>query len=436
MHKILQVVKKTAGLVAIATVVCCGLNVQTVQAQNNSSESPYTRFGLGKLNAPSLTFNRAVGGIGAGLRDKYTINPMNPASYSAVDSMTFMMDFAASIGGYWASANGSSNHRTLGNFDYLTMLFPVAKRLGVSMGVIPVSTSGYVFGNIQEVKGADGLTYRKTFNGSGNLNKVYLGAAYAPFDFISIGVNGEFYFGNFSHQRRISYSTGVALDPTFASKLNLKAVSAALGVQAKIPVAKNQSIILGVAYTPKVKLHSKLSEQRFLTVGNAVAEVTSGDTIKGTGLYDLPHTFRVGATYDLSNKLMVGADVEYALWKDVNFADKTALFQNKWNVSFGAQYIPNADDGRILKQIRYRFGAHMNNSYLKLPVNADYKGYHEFGLSAGIGIPLIDRRSFLQIALEYDHLLPAVSAMPSENSIRLTVGLTFNEGWFKKLRIN
>ncbi|MFC4666098.1 hypothetical protein [Falsiporphyromonas endometrii] len=436
MYKVLQALKNTAKLTFAGVLLCCGLSHSEAIAQNNSTESPYTRFGLGKVESPSLSFNRAIGGIGAGLRDRNMINPINPASYSAVDSMTFMMDFGVSMGQYWASSNNESNHRTLGNFDYLTMLFPVAHRLGVSIGVLPVSTSGYLFGNIQPIEGAEGQTYRKAYNGTGNLNKLYLGLAYAPFEYLSVGLNGEFYFGSFSHQRRISYSTGLALDPTFSSKLTMKAGSVNVGVQGKIPIGNKQSLTVGLAYTPKVKMHSTLYEQKFMTSGNAVVEMTSGDTISGHGLYELPHSFTAGMTYEISNKLMVGADVEYALWKDVTFADNVAQLQNMWKVSAGLQYIPNADDGSLLKKIRYRFGAHANNSYLKLPVNGGFNGYHELGVSAGLGIPLVDRRSFLQIAFEYSHLLPAVSAMPSENTIRLTLGVTFNEGWFKKLKIN
>ena len=62
----------------------------------NNTNSPYTRFGYGGLADRAMGSGKAMGGIGIGLRSKKQINPMNPASYSCMDSMTFIFDFGAS----------------------------------------------------------------------------------------------------------------------------------------------------------------------------------------------------------------------------------------------------------------------------------------------------------------------------------------------------
>ena len=62
----------------------------------NNTNSPYTRFGYGELIDANSGEQRAMGGIGIGSRNSSSINAMNPASYSAVDSMTFMFDFGVS----------------------------------------------------------------------------------------------------------------------------------------------------------------------------------------------------------------------------------------------------------------------------------------------------------------------------------------------------
>ena len=63
-----------------------------LMAQNNTN-SPYTRFGYGDLGERSFGAGRAMGGVGYGLRSPKQINPMNPASYSCMDSLTFLFDF-------------------------------------------------------------------------------------------------------------------------------------------------------------------------------------------------------------------------------------------------------------------------------------------------------------------------------------------------------
>ena len=67
-----------------------------IWAQNNTA-SPYTRFGYGELADRSFGAGRAMGGVGIGLRSPKQINPMNPASYSCMDSLTFIFDFGASL---------------------------------------------------------------------------------------------------------------------------------------------------------------------------------------------------------------------------------------------------------------------------------------------------------------------------------------------------
>ena len=62
-----------------------------VAAQNNTN-SPYTRYGYGQLADQGSGNSKGMGGIAYGLRDRYQINFANPASYTAVDSLTFLFD--------------------------------------------------------------------------------------------------------------------------------------------------------------------------------------------------------------------------------------------------------------------------------------------------------------------------------------------------------
>ena len=77
-----------------------------LSAQSNSDRSPYSRFGYGTLGMRQTATTRALGGIGVGLRDGLVVNPANPASYTAVDSMTFIMDLAVSLRGSHLAEGG------------------------------------------------------------------------------------------------------------------------------------------------------------------------------------------------------------------------------------------------------------------------------------------------------------------------------------------
>lgn len=80
-------------------VIACLLTLtaaSTARAENGLN-SPYTRFGFGQLALPEMGIHKAMGGTGTGLRNYNQINMMNPATYSTVDTLTFILDMGMSL---------------------------------------------------------------------------------------------------------------------------------------------------------------------------------------------------------------------------------------------------------------------------------------------------------------------------------------------------
>ena len=131
------------------------------------------------------------------------------------------------------------------------------------------------------------------------------------------------------------------------------------------------------------------------------------------------------------------ADVQYNIWQNALLDNPLYTPQNQLSFAIGTSFIPNAADRSLGNRIEYRLGIRGANSYLALPSPTSKKvGYLEGGLSFGIGIPLVDRRSTIDLTIDYKHLMPRTKGMISENYLMLTVGLRFNEGWFKPLKID
>ena len=61
-----------------------------------STYSPYTRFGFGDLSKGGFGQNLAMGGAGIALRNDNQLNYLNPAAYTARDSMSVLFDFGMS----------------------------------------------------------------------------------------------------------------------------------------------------------------------------------------------------------------------------------------------------------------------------------------------------------------------------------------------------
>lgn len=59
--------------------------------QTNGSNSPYSRYGFGLLADRAQSFNKGMAGTGYGFRSGSEINSKNPAAYSALDSLSFIL---------------------------------------------------------------------------------------------------------------------------------------------------------------------------------------------------------------------------------------------------------------------------------------------------------------------------------------------------------
>ena len=138
-------------------------------AQANTT-SPYSMFGYGILNDYASSAQRAMGGVGYAMNGGRQINTMNPAAYSAIDSLTFLWD-AGIDASILNSKENDKNVTTIGGgLDYITLQFPLSKKMGASIGLLPYSSVGYeVASDIEH--GSEARA------GGGGLNILYAGAA-------------------------------------------------------------------------------------------------------------------------------------------------------------------------------------------------------------------------------------------------------------------
>lgn len=413
----------------------------TLVAQNNTN-SPYTRYGYGELADKSFGAGRAMGGIGYGLRSSKQINPLNPASYSSMDSLTFLFDLGVAGQLSWFDDSFNKQKNINGNLEYVALQFPIKKWLAMSAGLLPFSYVGYDFGSVEPDILPDGtadptLTSIRTYDGSGGLTQLYAGASV---NFLkrrlAVGANFSYLFGNITHERSLTNNTDVS-NPTVISswqKIRVSDVKMDFGVQYTHPFSARERFTVGATYSPKNQLSNKVYHIEQHIQGSSVVSST-GDTTKNVPM-GLPDSYGVGFTYVKDNKFTIGADFLYEQWKKVDFpfVDKQTYFDNRFRIGAGAEFIPKYMGKSYFGKINYRVGAHYSNSYLKI----NDKGYNEFGGSVGFGLPLpqlFGHTSMLNISLEYVKVKPEVSTMIDEQYFRFTLNYTFNEGWFRKWKL-
>ena len=391
----------------------------------NSTNSPYTRYGYGDLANRSFGAGRSMGGIGIGLRSSSQINPMNPASYSSIDSMTFLFDFGASVHASFYNDHTNKQHNWNGNVDYMAMEFPLLKRAAMSVGLLPFSHVGYQYGEIKTSD--DDIRYKETFEGIGGLNLLYTGLSIELWKKrLSIGSNINYIFGAISHISKAEYYSTNSTIVTGSTVYKLKDVLFDFGLQYAHPLSKTDKMILGLTYTPG----KQLKNEKYEMITNSSEIVLNDTTIDLRS--DYPNSYGAGVSYVSSNKFIAAVDVSFQEWSKASFIGEPDRFNDRLKVAAGFELIPNLYSRPYLNRVRYRAGLGYTNSYIKALGNS----YKEYCATVGAGFPISDARSFVNFSLEYVTVRPDIKTMIKENYFKVTLSYTFNEYWFFKRKVD
>ena len=84
-----------------------------------------------------------MNGLGVALHRGNQVNPLNPASYASVDSLTFLFDMGLSGQITNMNENGIKQNAKSASFDYVLGSFRAWKNVGVTFGVLPITNVGY-----------------------------------------------------------------------------------------------------------------------------------------------------------------------------------------------------------------------------------------------------------------------------------------------------
>ena len=103
----------------------------------SGTNSPYSQLGLGQLSEQASGFNRGMNGLAYGFHEHNQINHINPASYSQLDSLTFIFDMGMSGQKTNFKEGGRKINANNADFEYAVAGFRAFKHLGVSFGILP-----------------------------------------------------------------------------------------------------------------------------------------------------------------------------------------------------------------------------------------------------------------------------------------------------------
>ena len=398
-----------------------------ISISQNNTNSPYTRFGYGDISDTNSGEQRAMGGVSLGSRSKNGINTVNPASYSAVDSMTFMFDIGVSALVSRFSETAGTTNKLNANLEYITMQFPLWKKVGFSAGLQPYSFSGYNFYSTSYLPFElypDTVTATQSFVGNGGINQIYAGLSVELFDHISVGVNAYYMFGSSINSRLLTFSSSDFYSSLQRDSIVVSSLRLRYGVQFYNTFANKHDVSFGLIYEPKLKLNADYSEM----TGSVDQEQTPYKEVFSA--FEVPELFGVGLNYVYNKQLTLGVDYSLQKWGDAKFFGVTDSLSNRSKLALGAEFIPNLRSRRYLNQIRYRAGFNVSDPYYKIENVTQPKNY---GITFGMGLPLRNNRSIINTTFEYGKI--GTTGLLREDYFKFTLSTTLNENWFLKRKL-
>lgn len=394
--------------------------------------TPYSMYGYGVIGDRATSMQRQMGGIGYAMNSGRQINVMNPASYAAVDSLTFLFDIGADLSLLWSKEGSSSRHSTGGGLDYVTMQFPLCKFMGASVGMLPYTSVGYAFGN--EI--AHGAMENQ---GRGGINMAYLGVA-GEFKGASLGLNISYNFGNIINDYYATPSTG---GQTLTEHvLEVRDWDITIGAQYNLRLNKANTMIFGVTYAPQKSLHGRTwVTQQELSMEEVPDTIGS---IKVAGNYQTPHSVGAGISFrhDRVSRWLVEFDFTWQQWSKVKYSaimsDETPSnpvfdgmnFNDRIRYAVGGEFVPKVR-GNYLQRMAYRLGAYYCDDYLNISGNK----VREIGVSCGFGFHTPADKTMINLGFEWKRRQAHPAKLVSENYFNITLGVNFNELWFWQRKI-
>ncbi len=432
----------------IAIALC--MTAMTAHAQYtadapNGTLSPYSQMGVGVLSDPQTGFNAGMGGVGIGMRKGNEANTLNPASYSAVDSLSFIFD--AGISGHMTNfeQNAKKINRYSASLDYVTAIFRLRKGLGMSFGIQPYSQIGYDYSEQGYVDESHTLTYTNSYHSrQSGIQQYFIGLGWAPVKYVSIGANIGYLHGEID--RTVSNTFSDSNIDTYVKNYLAEIGSYKLdfGVQVNVPLSKKDQITVGATYGLGHDLGADQTLNYYHTTSSTGVTDTTNYVAKNA--FAIPNSFGVGFSYSHDRKWRIGADYSTQLWNaltypvfketvsgEKRFVMSNNYFMDRQRINVGGEYCANETGRNFFGRIRYRLGGSYTSSYYKLG-NAD--GPREISVSAGLAIPIVNgynNRSVLNISAQWANT--EATGFIKENSFRIKIGFTFNERWFMKWKV-
>ncbi|WP_108867444.1 hypothetical protein [Aquimarina aquimarini] len=403
------------------------VHVAVISHAQEGTSSPYSFYGIGIPKFKGTVENRSMGGLSIHT-DSIHLNLQNPASFGELGLTTYTV--GTSYSKFDISNTTESSTGENASLDYLAIGIPAGK-FGFGFGIVPLTSVGYELNNVTD-------TRELRFSGTGGLNKVFLAAGVKLNKHLSIGVDLNYNFGNIEN-KTILRRSGIQYDTREITNSDLSSFSLSFGLTYKTMITDRLELVASAVSRPSFDLTSNgTRELATVIIGNNGQEVVVDRreiTIEDQEV-DLPAEYKIGGGIGEPRKWFIGAEYVY-----VDSGKFTNLVSNQSNVVYenaskfkaGGYYIPryNSLTG-YFNRVTYRAGFR----YEETGLNINNGSVNEFGISFGVGLPVGRLFSNANLGFEYGQRGTTNFGLVKEEFFNVSLSLSLNDRWFKKLKFN
>ncbi len=413
-------------------VIClaaCSLHAQ------NGTVSPYSYFGIGDLRSGSTIENQMMGGLSL-YTDSIHLTLKNPAGYGKLRLTTY----TAGLSHREISLNSFTDQEktSVTNMEYLAIGFPLGPKIGAGLGLRPFSSVGYdVLQNTLDPSGND---VTNLYSGSGGINQVFLSVGFELAKDLNLGATMNFNFGTLESEK-IQRIDGLQFGTRETQGSKINGWDFVYGLTYSPTIKDKYTLYTSAVVNTQINLISENS-QTFGSFsqanGSTIEEINVNLQEQGLANTELkiPTIATFGLGFGEEKKWFMGA--EYSFQQLSTFENRFLQIQNQEykdasSYALGAHFIPDYTSfGSFFKRVTYRAGIR----YDMTGIVVNDKEIDNFGITFGLGLPLGGSFSNLNLGFEWGKRGTTAADLIEEKYFRVNIGLSFNDRWFQKRKIN
>ncbi|MGB5821411.1 MAG: hypothetical protein WBG90_18140 [Saonia sp.] len=416
-------------VIAIICCIACGMHAQ------DGTVSPYSFFGIGELRSTTSVENQMMGGLSM-YADSIHINLRNPAAYGKLKLTTYSI--GVSHREIRLKSFTEQQNTSVTNLDYLSIGFPLGKGFGMGFGLMPLSSVGYNV--LTETVDQNQDSVRSVFAGEGGLNRVYLSIGYELSKNLRLGATTNLNFGTLEN-RIIQTVDNVQFGTSDRRESRVNGLDFNFAANYTPTVKDKYTLYTSVTVNTQANLTSKNTQQigSFLVDTGLDVEVIDvnldAQNLRNTEL-KIPTTTTFGLGFGEDKKWFLGGEYSFqglsSFTNDFISIDNLT-YEDASSFAFGGYFIPDYSTfSGYFKRITYRAGVRYEQTGMMI----NDKEINNFGITFGLGLPLGGSFSNINLGFELGRRGTTAADLIEESYFNVNIGLSLNDRWFQKRKIN